>query len=52
MTGWWQVNGRSDLQAEEAVGHDLFYIENWSLAFDVRILARTLPAIFSQRGAY
>ena len=52
MTGWWQVNGRSDLPPEEAVGHDLYYIENWSLAFDVRILAKTIPAIFSQRGAY
>jgi exopolysaccharide biosynthesis polyprenyl glycosylphosphotransferase len=52
MTGWWQVNGRSDLPPEEAVGHDLFYIENWSLAFDMRILAKTIPAIFTQRGAY
>jgi lipopolysaccharide/colanic/teichoic acid biosynthesis glycosyltransferase len=52
LTGWWQVNGRSDLHAEEAVGYDLFYIQNWSLSFDLRILARTLPAIFSRRGAY
>jgi len=52
LTGWWQVNGRSDLHVEEAVGHDLFYIENWSLSFDLRILAKTLPAIFSRRGAY
>lgn len=31
MTGWWQINGRSDLAAEEAVLFDRFYIENWSV---------------------
>jgi exopolysaccharide biosynthesis polyprenyl glycosylphosphotransferase len=52
MTGWWQVNGRSDLPAEEAVRYDLFYIDNWSVSFDVRILFRTVGVLLHRRGAY
>jgi lipopolysaccharide/colanic/teichoic acid biosynthesis glycosyltransferase len=37
---------------EEVVRLDRHYIENWSLAMDFRILARTLPAVMSRRGAY
>jgi exopolysaccharide biosynthesis polyprenyl glycosylphosphotransferase len=35
VTGWWQINGRSELSAEEALRLDLFYIENWSLTLDL-----------------
>ncbi len=52
LTGWWQVNGRSDVPAEEAVRQDLFYIENWSVGLDVRILFRTIGALLRRRGAY
>jgi exopolysaccharide biosynthesis polyprenyl glycosylphosphotransferase len=52
MTGWWQVNGRSDLPAEEAVWFDRFYIENWSIGLDLRILAKTIGVLFKRRGAY
>lgn len=52
MTGWWQTNGRSELDAEEAVRLDLFYIENWSLALDLYILLKTIGAVLSGRGAY
>ncbi len=52
MTGLWQVSGRSSLTFEEMVRLDLFYIENWSLRFDLAILARTLPAVLFARGAY
>lgn len=52
MTGWWQVNGRSDLPAEEAVVFDRFYIENWSIALDLRILVKTIGVLFDRRGAY
>lgn len=45
VTGWAQVNGlRGDTSIEERIKYDLYYIENWSLAFDVRILLRTLRA--------
>jgi lipopolysaccharide/colanic/teichoic acid biosynthesis glycosyltransferase len=52
MTGWWQVNGRSDLPAEEAVVFDRFYIENWSIGLDLRILVETIGVLFDRRGAY
>jgi exopolysaccharide biosynthesis polyprenyl glycosylphosphotransferase len=52
ITGLWQVSGRSDLTFDDCVRLDLFYIENWSLAYDLYILAKTLPVLVSQRGAY
>lgn len=52
VTGLWQVSGRSELSFDECVRLDLFYIENWSLAYDLYIVAKTLPALASRRGAY
>lgn len=52
MTGLWQVSGRSDLSWEESVRLDLYYVENWSLAFDLAIIARTVWAVLRSRGAY
>jgi exopolysaccharide biosynthesis polyprenyl glycosylphosphotransferase len=52
MTGLWQVSGRSDLTWEEAVRLDLYYVDNWSMVQDLAILARTLGAVISPRGAY
>jgi lipopolysaccharide/colanic/teichoic acid biosynthesis glycosyltransferase len=53
VTGLWQVSGRSDiLDFEEVVRLDRQYIEQWSVALDLRILARTLPAVVSRTGAY
>jgi exopolysaccharide biosynthesis polyprenyl glycosylphosphotransferase len=52
LTGLWQVSGRSDLSFDECVRLDLFYVENWSLAYDLYILAKTIPVLFSKRGAY
>jgi exopolysaccharide biosynthesis polyprenyl glycosylphosphotransferase len=51
ITGWWQISGRSDLHPGAAARLDLFYIENWSLARDLFILAKTLPAVLTRRGA-
>jgi lipopolysaccharide/colanic/teichoic acid biosynthesis glycosyltransferase len=51
MTGWAQVNGfRGDTSLEERIRYDLYYIENWSLAFDIRILLKTLRAALVSRG--
>jgi exopolysaccharide biosynthesis polyprenyl glycosylphosphotransferase len=48
ITGWAQVNGlRGDTSIEERIRYDLFYIEHWSLAFDLKILLRTLRAAFT-----
>jgi exopolysaccharide biosynthesis polyprenyl glycosylphosphotransferase len=52
VTGWWQVQGRSDVTPEEAVRHDLFYIENWSLSLDLYILLKTVVVLLGRKGAY
>src|SRR5829696_2817935 len=52
ITGLWQVSGRSELPFDEYVRLDLFYIENWSLAYDLFILAKTVPMLVAARGAY
>ena len=52
MTGIWQVSGRSRLSFDEMVVLDIFYVENWSLGLDLRILLRTIPAVISGGGAF
>ena len=52
MTGWWQINGRSRVTADEALRLDLFYIENWSPTLDLYILLKTLGAVVKREGAY
>ncbi len=52
MTGLWQIAGRSDLSFDDLVRLDFYYLENWSLWLDISILVKTLPAVFSRRGAY
>jgi lipopolysaccharide/colanic/teichoic acid biosynthesis glycosyltransferase len=52
MTGYWQISGRSDLSFEEMVRLDLYYIENWSLSFDLKIILKTLSAVLRHEGAY
>lgn len=52
MTGLWQVSGRNDLSVEEAMRLDLYYVDNWSVAQDLAILARTAGAVLGARGAY
>jgi lipopolysaccharide/colanic/teichoic acid biosynthesis glycosyltransferase len=52
ITGWWQIQGRSDVDHEEAIRMDHFYIENWSPALDAYILLRTVGALFTRKGAY
>ena len=52
MTGYWQTSGRSELSFEEMVRLDLYYIENWSLSFDLKIILKTLGAVLCREGAY
>jgi exopolysaccharide biosynthesis polyprenyl glycosylphosphotransferase len=52
ITGLWQVKGRSDLPFDDYVRLDLFYIENWSIGYDLYIIAKTIPAVFAGRGAF
>jgi exopolysaccharide biosynthesis polyprenyl glycosylphosphotransferase len=52
ITGMWQVNGRSNASFEQYQRWDLFYVDNWNLWRDVAILAKTIPVVLSQKGAY
>lgn len=51
ITGLAAISGRSDLDFEEEVRLDTYYIEHWSLLFDLKILLRTLPAVLARRAA-
>jgi len=52
LTGMWQVSGRSDItDFEEIVRLDVEYIENWNIALDIKILLKTVMAVFAKDGA-
>jgi lipopolysaccharide/colanic/teichoic acid biosynthesis glycosyltransferase len=52
ITCVWQISGRSEITSfDEWVKLDLEYIDGWSLWLDLKILLKTLPAVFLKRGA-
>ena len=52
LTGWWQVNGRSDKPMHLHTEEDLYYIKHYSLWLDLQILWRTVKAVINRRGAF
>ncbi len=52
LTGLWQVSGRSELDFDDLVRLDFLYLERWSVGLDLTILLKTIPAVFSRRGAF
>jgi len=52
ITGLWQVSGRSELDFDDLVRLDFLYLERWSVFLDLTIMLKTIPAIFSRRGAF
>ncbi|RUU51755.1 sugar transferase, partial [Mesorhizobium sp. M7A.T.Ca.TU.009.01.1.1] len=52
LTGLWQVSGRNDVSYDSRVAFDRHYVENWSLFEDVRIIIKTVPAVWMSRGSY
>ena len=52
ITGLWQVSGRSLLSFDDQVLLDIYYIENWSIWLDLKILLRTIPQVIAGDGAY
>jgi sugar transferase EpsL len=50
LTGWAQVSGRNSLSWAEKLELDVWYVENWSLALDLRILAATIRTVVSRAG--
>ena len=51
ITGLWQVSGRNLLDFDDWMKMDLAYIDHWSLWLDLKILLKTIPAVFSRKGA-
>ncbi len=53
MTGWAQVNGlRGDAPIDERTKYDVYYVENWSLVFDLKIILKTIRAVAFGKDAY
>ncbi len=52
MTGWWQVNGRSDKPMHLHTEDDLYYIQNYSFWLDLKILWMTIATVLKGHGAY
>jgi exopolysaccharide biosynthesis polyprenyl glycosylphosphotransferase len=53
LTGWAQVNGlRGNTSIEERTRYDLYYVENWSILFDLKIILKTMLVIFTDKNAY
>jgi exopolysaccharide biosynthesis polyprenyl glycosylphosphotransferase len=52
ITGWWQINGRSDRPLRQHIEDDLYYVSNYSLWLDLQILLRTVIVVLTGRGAY
>jgi Undecaprenyl-phosphate glucose phosphotransferase len=53
ITGWAQVSGlRGDTSIKDRIDHDIFYIENWTLLFDIKIILKTVTNGFINRNAY
>jgi exopolysaccharide biosynthesis polyprenyl glycosylphosphotransferase len=52
ITGLWQISGRADLDFDDLVRLDFLYLEQWSIALDLSILLKTIPAVLSRKGAY
>jgi lipopolysaccharide/colanic/teichoic acid biosynthesis glycosyltransferase len=52
MTGWWQINGRSDKPMNLNTEDDLYYVKNYSIWLDLKILARTVWVVVRRKGAY
>jgi exopolysaccharide biosynthesis polyprenyl glycosylphosphotransferase len=52
ITGLWQVSGRAELDFDDLVRLDFLYLERWSVALDLVILLKTVPAVLLRRGAF
>jgi exopolysaccharide biosynthesis polyprenyl glycosylphosphotransferase len=52
ITGLWQISGRSELDFDDLVRLDFLYLERWSVGLDLAIMLKTIPAVFSRKGAF
>ena len=51
LTGYWQVNGRSNTTYEDRMNMELYYVDNCSLWLDIKIFLKTFVAVFEKKGA-
>ncbi len=52
ITGLWQVSGRNDIDYEERVQLDIWYVRNWSIDLDIMILIKTIDTVIAKKGSY
>ena len=52
ITGLWQVSGRNDIDYDERVQLDVWYVRNWSVQLDIEILIKTVMVVFGRKGSY
>jgi lipopolysaccharide/colanic/teichoic acid biosynthesis glycosyltransferase len=52
ITGLWQVSGRDQATFDQRVEMDVYYVHDWSVWLDIVLLARTVRALFVDKGAY
>ncbi|MBN1840644.1 MAG: exopolysaccharide biosynthesis polyprenyl glycosylphosphotransferase [Campylobacterales bacterium] len=52
ITGLWQVSGRNDIEYDERVQLDVWYVRNWSIELDVQILIKTVLVVLGRKGSY
>jgi exopolysaccharide biosynthesis polyprenyl glycosylphosphotransferase len=52
ITGWWQIHDRSDAPLHLNTEQDIYYVENYSLWLDIKIILMTIPALLKQKGAF
>jgi lipopolysaccharide/colanic/teichoic acid biosynthesis glycosyltransferase len=52
MTGWWQVNGRSDKPMHLNTSDDIYYVQHYSLWLDIQIILKTILVVINRKGAF
>jgi lipopolysaccharide/colanic/teichoic acid biosynthesis glycosyltransferase len=52
MTGWWQINGRSDKPMHLHTDEDLYYVQHYSIWLDLQIILKTIWVVLRGKGAY
>jgi UDP-galactose-lipid carrier transferase len=52
ITGLWQVSGRNDIEYDERVQLDVWYVRNWSIELDMQILIKTVLVVLGRKGSY
>ena len=52
VTGWWQISGRSDLPMHLNTNYDVYYVRNYLILLDLKILLKTVFEVLKGKGAY